>query len=295
MYAQFFGSFLLRNEAVTTEQLLDAFSKMKNARIRLGTLAMHKGLMTAAEVDECCFIQTREDKRFGEIALDRGYLTFDQVEELLRSQGADYLLLGQILVENQVFNNEDFSKYLKAYQQESKIAEDDMDMQDKETIKGLIEQFCTVAETPVSEHVVMFLNLLFNDLIRFIGEDFTPLAPKLCKEFPVKYCVCQSIDSVDYSSDTYVDMDENAAIEFASRYAKDQFTEFDEYVQASLEDFLNLHNGLFLVNMSNLYSIECSLKPPYSVENNIAIEDGKSLLSLPIVYPFGTIQLLITV
>lgn len=295
MYAQFFGSFLLRNEAVTTEQLLEAFSKMKNARVRLGTLAMHKGLMTAAEVDECCFIQTREDKRFGEIALERGYLTFDQVEELLRSQDSDYLLLGQTLVENGVFTNTDFAKYLSDYQAESQINENEMDLEDKEKIKALIEQFFAVAEAPVSEHVVMFLNLLFNDLIRFIGEDFTPLTPQLCNEFPVKYCVCQSIDSVDYSSDTYIDMDESAAVEFASRYAKDQFTEFDEYVQASLEDFLNLHNGLFLVNMSNQYSIECSLKPPYAVNDHIWIEGSKSLLSLPIVYPFGTIQILITV
>lgn len=295
MYAQFFGSYLLRNEAITTEQLLEAFSKMKNARIRLGTLAMHKGLMTAAEVDECCFIQTREDKRFGEIALERGYLTFDQVEELLRSQDSDYLLLGQTLVENGVFNNADFDKYLKAYSAESQLESTDMDMENKDKIKALIEQFVAMADTPVSEHVIMYLNLLFNDLIRFIGEDFTPLAPQVVKEFDVKYCVCQPISSVSYSSDSYINMDEDAAIEFASRYAKDQFMEFDEYVQASLEDFLNLHNGLFLVNMSNQYSIECALKPPFSVEAKINVEGNKSLLLLPIVYPFGTFELLITV
>lgn len=69
MYAQFFGSYLLSREAATPEQMKEAIAKLSNARIKLGTLAMHKGLMTAEEVDEVCYLQTREDKRFGEIGL----------------------------------------------------------------------------------------------------------------------------------------------------------------------------------------------------------------------------------
>ena len=66
MFAQFFGSYLLNNKAVTPEQLSEAISKLKQARMKLGTLAMHQGLMTAAEVDEVCYLQSREDKRFGD-------------------------------------------------------------------------------------------------------------------------------------------------------------------------------------------------------------------------------------
>ena len=40
------------------------------------------------------------------------------------------------------------------------------------------------------------------------------------------------------------------------RYVKDHFIDYDEYVQASLEDFLNLQNGLFIVNVSNDSSTE---------------------------------------
>ena len=56
--------------------------------------------MTAKEVDECLYVQTREDKRFGEIAVNRGYLTDEQVNELLSKQTPDYILLGQNLVED---------------------------------------------------------------------------------------------------------------------------------------------------------------------------------------------------
>ena len=89
MYAQFFGNYLLNRKAVTPEQLAKAIANSSNTHIKLGTLAMHKGFMTAAEVDEVCFLQTREDKRFGEIAIERNYLFEDQLEDLLKSQNPD--------------------------------------------------------------------------------------------------------------------------------------------------------------------------------------------------------------
>lgn len=83
------------------------------------------------------------------------------------------------------------------------------------------------------------MRLLFNDLTRFIGDDFTPLCFNPCKEYPVNYCVSQTIHG-DLSAKVYLDMPETTCISFASRYVNEEFTEFDEYVQASLEDFLNL-------------------------------------------------------
>lgn len=55
MYSQFFGSYLLRRDAITPEQLTHAISQLSAAHIKLGTLAMHKGYMVASEVDEVCF------------------------------------------------------------------------------------------------------------------------------------------------------------------------------------------------------------------------------------------------
>lgn len=89
-------------------------------------------------------------------------------------------------------------------------------------------------------------------------------------------------------------MDESAAISFASRYAKMEFSEMDEYVKASLDDFLNLHNGLFLVNMSNAYSMELSLTPPVAEEGDkINLPDGSFII--PVIYPFGTIHIIVSV
>ena len=290
MYSQLFGSYLLRKGAVTPEQLSEAITKVSRTRIKLGTLAIHAGLMVASEVDEVCFLQTREDKRFGEIATERGYLTEEQVRDLLNAQAPDFLLLGQRLVEDGVMNNTELERYMLDYQTENEIYDMDLNVENKEKITKLIERFFMIAEIPVTEYSILYMELMFNNLVRFIGDDFTPLTPVPCEEYPTNYCVTQALHG-KVNCISRIDMTPEIAIEFASRYAKEEFTEFDEYVKASIEDFINLHNGLFIVNMSNQYSTELTLEPP-SVDHAEALSLPPASFLIPIVYPFGTIHLL---
>ena len=51
------------------------------------------------------------------------------------------------------------------------------------------------------------------------------------KEIPVKCCVKQEVFG-DYAIRTYISMEKDDAIAFASRYVKDTFNDYDEYVQA---------------------------------------------------------------
>ena len=88
-------------------------------------------------------------------------------------------------------------------------------------------------------------------------------------------------------------MSEETAIQFASRYVSEEFTAFDEYVQASMEDFLNLHNGLFNVNISNSYSVELGLQPPISGEKQ-AVAGGSSMYIFPALFPFGVVNIVVS-
>ena len=291
MFAQFFGSYLLSKEAVTAEQLTQAIEKLADTHIKLGTLAMHKGYMTASEVDEVCFLQTREDKRFGELALEHSYLFEDQLEDLLVSQNPDYLLLGQTLVDMGFLSYSELEGLMIDYQNDNDLDDEMISRSDASRSIKLIENFFTGANELPNEYGLSYLNLLFNNLIRFIGEDFTPMTPVVVNEYPANYLVTQRLQGqVNVLSG--IDMPKDVAIKFASRYAKMDFDEFDEYVSASLEDFLNLHNGLFSVNMSNTYSIELNLLPPVA-ENKDEYVLGDKGYVIPVIYPFGTIYLLL--
>lgn len=292
MYAQFFGSYLLSKNAVTPQQLTEAISHLSDSHIQLGTLAMHKGYMTAEEVDEVCFLQTREDKHFGQIALERNYLFEDQLNDLLKSQSPDYLLLGQNLVEMGALTNSELEDLLVGYQTENQIKETEDGEDIPEETTQLVKNYFYQTGKPLSEDMTIYLNQLFNNLVRFIGGDFTPLSPVLTDSYDVNFCITQQLSGV-LPMLTAIDMEPDAAVKFASRYAQMDFTSFDEYVRASLEDFLNLHNGLFSVNMSNTYSKEAELEPPQDKDSG-TLSLSENGFVIPVIYPFGTVYLIMS-
>ncbi len=291
MYTQFLGNYLLQQGLVTQDQLFNAMSRLSQTHIKLGTIAIHEGLMTANEVDECLYVQTREDKRFGEIAVERGYLLEDQVSELLSMQTPEFLLLGQNLVEDGIFSYEELERVMFDYKSDTELYDLSLDVENQDAVENIISKFFVMAELQPNDLNVMYLELMFNSLIRFIGEDFTPLTPMVLDEFPITFGVTQMVVG-DHEFETHIDCDRETAIAFSSRYAKEDFGEFNEYIVAALEDFLNLHNGLFIVNVSNQLSKDISLSPPYITEEGV-ISGPNKCVDFPVAYPFGTVHLIV--
>lgn len=291
MYSQFFGNFLLNNHVVTPDQLLTLMTEQTGERLRLGTLAMDAGYMTADEVDSIVIMQTHEDKMFGELAVEMGYLTDAQVEELVGRQVPDYLALGEKLIEHGFVTNQEFENLLLKYQSENEVYNLENTNGQRENVLHIIMNFCQVSQEAFPEDSINFLNLFFNNLIRFIGDDFTVMDLKKVNEYKGIHSVMQNIEG---SSGFYavLDMDEDVAVKFASRYAHEDFAEHsdaDEYVAASLEDFLNLHNGLFLVNTSEETESDMKLLPPEtSIDRTYQFDD--IAFALPILYPFGLLH-----
>ena len=71
MYSQFFGNYLLSKHIIPADKLISAIENLHTKHIKLGTLAIHAGLMTAAQVDAIVIRQTHEDKRFGSLRLKK--------------------------------------------------------------------------------------------------------------------------------------------------------------------------------------------------------------------------------
>ena len=292
MFTQLFGNFLLRKGVVTPEQLVTAIQDSTESHVKLGTLCIHSGLMSANEVEKIYVLQTHRDARFGEIAIEEGYLTPAQLEDVMEHQGPRYLILAQELIEKGILTHDELEVLLVDYQNETELYDLDMLDEQKDQLKKLVLNFCDQSGISRDDLVVDYLQLLFNNLIRFIGDDFTPLNLIQFNHYNPMVCATQMITG-NYNLGTAIDMSEEVAIEFASRYAGESFTQFDEYVSASLEDFLNLHNGLFIVNVSNSTDMELKLEPPVELGNEIYAPEGSTYL-LPLSYTFGTVNILVT-
>ncbi len=289
MYTQFFGNFLLSHELITTEQLLATLKHKNEIRPRLGTLAMHAGYLSAGEVEHIHIIQTHQDKKFGEIAVELGLLSQAQVDELLALQIPDYLAFGQALIDLGIIDIYEWERLVTDYISENEINELDFSEDSREKVETL---YLHVKERrgdrPIDNFKSTYVTLLFNNLIRFVGNDFTPLVGEDFSEYPTEFCISQEIHG-KYHMKLYIDMPKETCINFASRYVGDDFTDFDEYVEASVMDFANLHNGLFCVNVSNTENVELTLDPP-QIEETSLLEFDRPATLMPIIYPFGTIN-----
>ena len=293
MHTQFFGNFLLNKGVITPEQLIEALKVQSSTHKKFGTLAIHSGYMSASEVADVYITQTHYDKRFGELAVELGYLTPEQVDKLLTIQLPNYMLLGQILVDKKIVTHIELENLITEYKSEYEIYELDMMEEQKDMVDKLLTDLYLPEDLPDTQNITSYLTLLFNNLVRFIGEDFTPLNIMTLPEVPTNFCVSQKVEG-DFAFLSALDMDSETAIAFASRYVDDEFETFDEYVSASIEDFLNLHNGLFSVNMSNDYTLELHLQPPEDHENSILSTEAPSYL-LPVIYSFGTVNFIFSV
>lgn len=293
MFTQFFGNYLLNEKLITPEQLVDGLQEKANTRLKLGILAINSGYMTSDQVDRVHEMQTRIDKRFGDISIELGYMTENQVNELLKAQQLGYLLLGQALVDKSYLSNSDFESAISCYKDKYSLTDEDIEIAKNEKISEMIDAFFSIQGENKSLYSD-YIELLINNLVRFIGDDFTILDP-VNFEDPNKnlYKVTQDIEGKEFNAYTSLFGSQAVIIEFASRFIQEPLIEINDYTEAATCDFLNLHNGLFTVNTSNEKGIELKLTPPFFSKNRIDIEN-KEILVLPVFFTFGTVNFLIT-
>lgn len=292
MYTQFFGSYLLSKKIVSAENLKKALEKKDTTRVKLGVMAINAGYMTAKQVDEVHKKQATVDKRIGDIAIELGYLTAEQVDELLSMQKTGCLLLGQALVDMGCLTNEEFEQVLNAYKAENNLTDSDFTEENNQKAEEVISSFYSL-KGQYSKYCSEYVNILFKNIIRFIGDDFTPLLDTQMSSSD--FAVVQNITG-EFSALTAITANDSAAVEFASRFAEEKLTDNDEYTKDVISEFLNLNNGLYTVNISDISGKELGLTPQTtSSAGDVAKTKSKAYVNIPLEFSFGIVTFNISV
>lgn len=259
MFSQFFGHYLLNQGLLTREQLTDALEFQQTVHVKFGVIAVDEGFLTPDQVEKVHEMQKQVDKRFGEIAVDLGFLTEEQVEVMLSVQKQNHLLLAQALVDKEYMTIEQFSNALNDYKKEYSLSDDKFEAIKRGDIDELVNNILNVEESNKVEKYGKYLSLFAKNMIRFIDEQVyfeLSMNQDLSKE---NWLVHQKIVG-EAPLFTAISASEEVFLYIASVYAEEELTEVDELAQASVSEFLNLHNGIYLVNMSN-EGIELNMNP----------------------------------
>lgn len=291
MFSQYFGYYLLNKGFLTLPQLEQVLEYQRGTHVKLGLLAIHEGFMTPEQVEEVHQLQTQQDKRFGEIAIERGLLTQEQLYALLSSQKSNHLLIGQALVDLNFMNLYQITTTLYQYRQEHGLSSAQFAAIKKGDIREIVEMLIRQQSANESSIFVDYITLFSKNMIRFIDPHVRLEVRALDGPLTYDWVAAQEIRG-EVALHTYIASQTDVWIDVAGRYAQEEWTEADEMAGASVGEFLNLQNGIFLVNMSN-HGMELELKPQ-EVMNRFAVSSPVSALVLTVYYSKGEFDLIVS-
>lgn len=275
MFSQYFGHYLLNRELITREQLADVLAFQQSVHVRFGVLAIDEGLLTPQQVEEVHEKQKQVDKRFGEIAVELGYLTEEQVDSLVSTQKQAHLYLAQALVDRGYMTIEQFGTALNDYKKENSLSDEQFDAIKNGSMESFVESILNGRDSEEKTVYGNYLSLFVKNMIRFIdGQVYLEVAGQGGNQQEKKWLVQQEITG-ESPLFTAIAADEEVFLHIASKFAEEELTEVNEFAKAAVSEFLNLQNGIYLVNMSNL-GIELNMKPQKVMDN--ATISGESLL-----------------
>ncbi|TCJ04966.1 hypothetical protein [Cytobacillus praedii] len=257
MFSQYFGHYLLNNGLLTAQQLKHALDLQKTTHVKFGVIAVDEGFLTSKQVEEIHEKQKQQDKRFGEIAVDLGFLTNEQVDHMLSSQKSNHLYLAQAVVDLNYLSIEEFTNALNEYKKIHSLSDEKFEAIKSGDIDAIVESLIHTNH-PEEEAYTEYVSLFVKNIVRFIDDEVYIEASE-AKNVEAEWLVSQEITGAKPFW-TAIAADEKVFLEIASVFAEEELTEADELAQASVSEFLNLHNGIFLVNMSNK-GTELEMKP----------------------------------
>lgn len=274
MFAQYFGHYLLNHGLVSVSDLERAMLAAKETRVKLGVLAIDNGLMNSEQVEEVHQAQTRMDKRFGEIAEELGYLTSAQIDELLSMQQTAHLALGQAMVELELMNYDTFANALHDYKAAHRLTDEQFKKITHGDIEVLLETVLLKDELADNAAWSNYIQLFAKNCVRFLSGDIRLEHHQSGGNEANEWFIYQPMlnTASNVARRTALAGTKAAFLELASDFAQEKVTDI-EMMEAAVGEFLNLHNGIYLVNASNS-GVELDLKPQTFARGLTAEEAG---------------------
>lgn len=144
----------------------------------------------------------------------------------------------------------------------------------------------------MSKKDLYMAELIFN-LGRFVEQPLGLGPEERLSQIPETCYISQHIKG-DYTAMTGVYGSDDVLKSFAEKYSKMDLSSEPGLTGELIADFLNLHNGLFIVNLSESENIESTLTVP-SFDPNAAPGDiFGELYSVSVEFPFGTLCFLLS-
>ena len=290
MFSQFFGNYLLENDLITNEELMEVLDIQEETRVRLGVLAVNMGYMDATAIEKVHAKQAVEDKMFGEIAVEMGFLSEKELEKVLSMQKKEHHLMAQTLIDKDIMTLQELEEAYKGYKKENELSEEEFAALKENNVEKIVDAFLDFGNVEDSHFYKDYTVLLIKNLIRFISSKLRIKGLRESQEYNSSWGAYQQVEG-DKKLFTAAVAEEDEFVVFAERYSEMELDGPGELAQDSVAEFINLQNGIFLVNCSD-EGIKLEMQPQGSLQNNeIKFKERAYVISLEL--EFGDVDFII--
>ena len=144
--------------------------------------------------------------------------------------------------------------------------------------------------TDISEFVRTYIEKLVNNICIHVDSEFSLGNIEILNDFNGKCELSQAITGVP-SAYSCVDGRDEVLVKFAKDYSHLDITSYDALAREAILDFLNLHNGLFVVMLSKNNICELSLDAPgQPVAQPHGLAQYNTITVIPVIFSYGTIK-----
>lgn len=247
MFTQLFGTYLVEEKVITSEENRQLHDQLNQTRVKLGTIAVADGVLSAAQVEEINHLQTQKDKRFGDLAIELGYIDANRLDEMLSKQGNASMKYYQLLNEQKNIPMDQIEGYVAAFQKHYGFTDNELDAIKKDDFGTLITFFALVRDKLITD----MAGLVMRNLTRFVTSDFYFGRMKRTENYSYNIIAGQKAfgNNAIYLGFAAKE-DPEGIIELAKGYAKGVAISGSEEVYDALCEFSNLNNGLLSSELS---------------------------------------------
>ncbi|MBR6159724.1 MAG: hypothetical protein IKQ40_05425 [Lachnospiraceae bacterium] len=163
-------------------------------------------------------------------------------------------------------------------------------MDNNKLVSRILEtsNFSSIAN--MSEFVKTYIEKLVHNISMYVDTDFSLGQIEIVSGFSGKVELSQAITGIP-SAYSCVEGRDDALMTFAEHYSHLGIKAFDVLAKEAILDFLNLHNGLFVVMLSKNNICELSLDAPKQNGNfSLDLAQYKSITVIPVKFEYGTVK-----
>lgn len=271
-----FSQYLLNSGILSPENAGRILAKSLSATPEPFVLALEKGLITSTQAEEL-----PGGREFMVAALEENYLNALQLDELRKAVPDRSSCLGQVLLDEGIVDLDTLARLFEESKEEECHPVDDV-------IEAMLEAQNLDAQeyAYIQEYVELFLKAMH----KFMHTEALILPNEDLDLVDATYLTYQSMGGA-LCLTVGCRMTGSVLLAMAARFSGEEHIQVDEVAIDCIEEFCNVINGLYIVNMSGK-SHDMDLDMPKTVENGVPA--GDNVFALRVETEFGAFMLYIS-